>query len=364
MRKIEKALLVFFNGKSNAGGAERMVLYLDEYLQSRGIATEIIDEAHLLNSVAGKLFSKIFKYRHFSKRRPIYMARFTSAYLWFRKNRKYLTISNGESTPFFPVDIVINQGCYHAMELDYGRKEPTLSRVAKLQKRGSEICGLMTTVTEKVKNDLLKYYQLDPKKIHLVANRVDVSFFPPKPRPPRDYKLLVYVGRLEPGKGLANLLRVANLIEHRSDWRLLIGSNNPNNADLFRDFRHTQIKVGLHLNNINDEAYSLADLVFFPSLSESFGMVTIEALAAGVPVVGTPVGILKQMGENGFPGAHLFGEMTDDAILPYFDGIVSNFNSHVNRNELHQMIDEQFGIASYRARLDEVIGKAYLGPHP
>lgn len=358
-RKIDTALLVFFNGRSNAGGAERMVLYLDEWLRSRDIKTQIIDETYLLQTALGKPFSRIFRYRHFQKRRPIYMARFTSAWLWMNKKSSQLTISNGESTPFFPVDVVINNGCYHAMELDYGRQSPKLSRIARLQKSGCSICGMITTVTEKVKQDLLRYYKLDPEKIFLVSNRVDTDYFTPLPRESKDHKTLLYIGRLEPGKGLTQLLRVAWIIEKNESWRFLIGCNNPMNSELFRDLNHTSVKVGLDLQNINAEAYSKADLVFSPSLSESFGMVTIEALASGVPVVGTPVGILQELNERKFPGAFLFMELADEELIPFFEKLVREFEA-VDRMQVHKMIREEFGIESYRKRLDNIIGKKYL----
>ena len=51
MPQPAKALLVFFNGKSNAGGAERMVQYLEDWLLSRGLLCEIVDEEKL-NAIA------------------------------------------------------------------------------------------------------------------------------------------------------------------------------------------------------------------------------------------------------------------------------------------------------------------------
>lgn len=356
MKKPKKALLVFFNGKSNAGGAERMVLYLEEYLISRGLETAIIDEQFLLNTTGGKLFKKIFKYRHFLKRKPIYMARFTSAYLWTRKRAKQIVISNGESTPFYPVDFVISQGCYHTMEKAYGRQSDTFSRIAKLQQRGLQLAKQVITVNKKVWKDLVHVYGIDEAKISLVTNRVDTHYFKPLPKASTSYKTVLYAGRLENGKGLDVIVKLANIIEQRVEWRLLIACNNPGNTGLFNGLKHTQIKTGLQLENINEEAYSKADIVIFPSLYESFGMVTIEALAAGVPVIGTPVGIIPEMTELIYPGVHVLQPFNDEQILQVFNNIIDAFKT-VDRNALHERIKEQFGIASYRQRLDEVMGK-------
>jgi len=354
MSKPGKALLVFFNGKSNAGGAERMVLYLEEYLISRGLSTEIIDEYHLLHTIGGKLFKQLFRFRHFKKRKPIYMARFTSAYLWFRKRSNQIVISNGESTPFFPVDFVISQGCYHKMEKAYGRPSDELSRIAKLQMRGLRYCKQVITVTASVKQELIAIYKIPAEKISLVSNRVDTNFFIPIPKPASNIKTLTYIGRLENGKGLPIIQQLAQLIEQQSEWRLLIACNNAGNTDYFTDLKNTEIKIGLQLENINEEAYSKADLVIFPSLYESFGMVTVEALAAGTPVIGTPVGIIPELAARSFPGVYVLPPFTDTGILTHFESIIDECKS-IDKKLLHALVKEEYGIPSYRLRLDEVM---------
>ena len=355
MQKPTKALLVFFNGKSNAGGAERMVLYLDEYLISRGLKTEIIDEQFLLNKKRSKLFRKIFKYRHFKKRKPIYMARFTSAYLWTRKKSNQIVISNGESTPFYPVDFVISQGCYHAMEKAYGRESDELSRIAKLQQRGLQLAKQIITVTGRVKEELINIYGLNADKISLVSNRVDTDYFKPLPKTETAFKTVLYAGRLEDGKGLSVIKKLAEVIEENENWKLLIACNNSGNTQLFEELKHTEIKIGLQLANINEEAYSKADIVIFPSLYESFGMVTIEALSACVPVIGTPVGIIPELAKRKFPGVYVLEPFSDSDILIVFDNIIKEFKN-IDRNNLHEMVKEEYGIASYRKRLDEAMG--------
>ncbi|UFH56502.1 glycosyltransferase family 4 protein [Spirosoma sp. KNUC1025] len=361
MKKPKRALLVFFNGKSNAGGAERMVQYFDDYLQSRGLKTEILDEAFLLNTFLGKFVKCLLTYRHFKKRKEIYLARLTSAYLWTRKSEKSRVVSNGESTPFFPVDLVISQGCYHVMERDYGRQSDKLSRVANLQRLGCLRAKQIITVTEKVKRDLVTYYELPPEKIQIVSSRVDTDFFKPLPQLPSAKKTVLYAGRLEPGKGLKDVQKLASIIERQNEWKLLIACNNPGNTELFDGLKNTQVIIGLGLETINSHAYSKADIVFFPSLSESFGMITIEALSAGVPVVATPVGIVPELVARHFPGVTVLEPFEDEAILHRFSEIVKTFRATVNRDELHELVKNEFGIESYRARLDEVLDTSFLG---
>lgn len=360
MAQTKTALLIFFNGKSNAGGAERMVQYLEEYLISKNVSTKIIDEAFLMNTFFGHWYKKLFNYKHFSKRKSIYLARFASAYLWLYKKKGQLVFSNGESTPFFPVDFVMNNGCYHRMELDYGRTKPKLSRISKLQKTSCKYAKNIITVAEKVKGDLVKYYNIPEAKIEVITNRVDSNYFLPLPKESNAIKTVAYIGRLEEGKGLGSLLKLAEIIEESDNWQLLIACNNPSKIELFSKYKRTKIKVGLSFSNINKEAYSKADLIFYPSHSESFGMVTIEALSAGIPVIATPVGIVTDLAKRSFPGIHILPEKIDENILKHFNNIVDTFAQTINRKVLHEMIKEEFGISTYHKRLDEVIGLKIL----
>ena len=357
MASIRNAKLVFFNGRSNAGGAERMVGYLEDYLQSRGLETEIVDEQKLKNTWIGKLYWKLFQYRHFSKRKLIYMARFASVYAWWCKRPGQFWISNGESTPFFPVNLVISQGCYHVMERAYGRKETALSRIAILQKLGINRAKQVIAVTDQVKRNLVKYYETDAGKISIVANRVDTDYFEVLPKKHDRVKTVLYAGRLENGKGLPLIVDLAETIEKQTVWRLMVACNNAYNTDLFASRKNCVLKTGLGLDNMNREAYSEADVVIFPSLFESFGMITIEALSAGIPVLATPVGIIPDMAARNFPGVYVLHDEQGNELIAYLNKIVDEFSS-IDKQQLHEQVREEFGIESYRQRLDEVLGNS------
>jgi len=170
MKEISKVYLVFLNGISNAGGAERMTYYLNDYFHKRGIPTVILDENKLQNSFLGKYYWKLFQFKRFEKKRMKYIARFASAYLWFTFDFKKIAISNGEPTAFYRTDYVISHGCCHKMELDYGRKDPRLSRTARLQKKACQKAKNIIAVAENVKNDLKKYYEISAGKIRVFPN--------------------------------------------------------------------------------------------------------------------------------------------------------------------------------------------------
>jgi glycosyltransferase involved in cell wall biosynthesis len=352
MIKASKVYLVFLNGKSNAGGAERMVHYLDEYLASRKILTEIIDEDRLKNSFIGKLYWKLFKIKHFEKRRAKYIARFTTAFLWLNYHPHKKVISNGEPTAYYPTDYVISHGCFHKMELDYGRNNPKLSRVSKLQMIACKNARKIIAVEAKVKEDLIKYYGTNEGKISIVPNCIDKNNFYPIEKASNDFKTIVYIGRLEHGKGIAELQELAKLVEQQNEWRLLIASNNPFKTELFRNLYHTELLVGLTIYNINELAYSRADIVFYPSCSESFGMVTIEALSCGRLIAGNPVGVLPKLIEEKQPGCYLLPKKIDETIFNFFTDCIED-SKKFKPEEIHECAMKKFSIESYFEQMDK-----------
>ncbi|PBJ12816.1 glycosyltransferase family 4 protein [Flavobacterium sp. ACN6] len=352
MKKTSKAYLVFLNGKSNAGGAERMVHYLDEYLTSRQILTQIIDEDFLKNTFTGKLYWKLFQYRHFEKRRAKYIARFATAFLWLNYRSNKIVISNGEPTAYYATDYVISHGCYHKMELDYGKNNSKMGRIAKLQMKACLNAKQIIAVESNVKEDLIQYYGINKDKISVVPNCIDRNNFYPIKKTADSFKTVVYIGRLEYGKGVAELQELAKLVESREDWRLLIASNNSYNAELFKNLNNTDILIGLTIDNINERAYSKASIIFYPSYSESFGMVTIEALACGRPIAGNAVGILPKLAAEKQPGAYLLPKRIDETIFDFFDECIED-SENFTPEEIHKMAMKKFGIESFFEQMDK-----------
>jgi glycosyltransferase involved in cell wall biosynthesis len=130
---------------------------------------------------------------------------------------------------------------------------------------------------------------------------VDAEAFHPRRRDPELRRtlglgeadtLLIYVGRLAPEKNLDALLsafsrlRAALPPEHRERLRLALVGGGPQMGQIARGK-----DAGIHLAGMQHGAnlsrwFASGDVFAFPSLSETFGNVVLEAQASGLPVVG------------------------------------------------------------------------------
>jgi glycosyltransferase involved in cell wall biosynthesis len=108
--------------------------------------------------------------------------------------------------------------------------------------------------------------------------------------PDRETKTILSVGRLEPQKDHTTLIDAfASIADRFPDWRVRIvgdGTLRPDlEAAVARHGLDSRVSLPGSTERVDLE-YSRAQLVAVPSLFESFGMVTAEAMAVGLPVVG------------------------------------------------------------------------------
>jgi len=142
-----------------------------------------------------------------------------------------------------------------------------------------------------------------PGKLYVIPRAIDTKLFGPGPirqdiRHDSEF-LILYVGRISEQKGLDILLRAfpGVLREYPNTCLVVIGPCD--NANYWRRIEQYLSKCGGHVrfpfgtkgapHSQLADYYRAADVVAFPSRYESRGMVPVEAMACGAPVVGTPV---------------------------------------------------------------------------
>jgi phosphatidylinositol alpha-mannosyltransferase len=137
-----------------------------------------------------------------------------------------------------------------------------------------------------------------PGEYEIVPNGIDVNrFAKPAARPqdmPPDRPNVLYVGRLEPRKGVEYLVHAMAAVQRAgSRARLVVVGDGPDREDLEASARRTGVSATF-VGRVSDDAlpgyYRAADIVCAPALGdESFGLVLLEAMAAGRPIVATRI---------------------------------------------------------------------------
>jgi D-inositol-3-phosphate glycosyltransferase len=166
---------------------------------------------------------------------------------------------------------------------------------------------------------LINFYCASPSKIAVVPCGVDLKlFFPMNQSTARcqlgfnpDDTLLLFVGRFDSMKGLDRLLEAMRYLKHRRHLRLIIVGGDGIHTAEGQTLLHLARTFGVEnsiafIGRIEQKDlplyYNAADVMVMPSYYESFGLVSIEALACGIPVVATPVGVMDTIikeGQNG-----------------------------------------------------------------
>ena len=199
--------------------------------------------------------------------------------------------------------------------LPTGENEPDLRSVTERQIIIS--ADKIVASTQKEKSVMCRFYNAPLRKIAVIPCGVNNDLFYPKNRKIArqrlgltDEKCILFVGRIEAIKGLENLIKaVARICFDIPRIKLIVcGGDNPYDIEKLRMLAE-QLKIGEHVEFKGSvpheqlaEFYSAADILALPSYYESFGMVALEALACGTPVVASDVGNMAKIIDPGVNG--------------------------------------------------------------
>jgi len=264
---------------------EEFVSSLERFRRKTGIEYDLIHSHYWLSGLAGLMLQKIWAAPHV--------------------------------TMFHTLAAVKN-------EMGAAKDEPWLRIASERRVAGS--CDLVIAATDEGKEELGRHYGVRPGMVRVIPCGVDLQrFYPADKKAARrvlglnpEEEVVLYVGRIDPLKGLDRLMEAVSFLDGRPWLRVVIVGGEERSGPEMERLQGLVRRYGLQnrvrfAGRIDQPGlpvfYNAADLLVLPSFHETFGLVALEALACGTPVVATKVGGMADLLGEGLNGRLVEGDV-------------------------------------------------------
>lgn len=223
-----------------------------------------------------------------------------------------------------------------------GEDEPELR--VETERHLVKNCHRIIAATEKEKKSIISYYDAPSQVISVIPCGVNLDLFQPVDKEVakrqlgfRNGKTVLYVGRVEPLKGIDKLLMAITRVRIKHGLRLVViggDGNSQYETEIRRLSQELHIQDSVTFAGLVEQEelprfYSAADVCVVPSYYESFGLVALESLACGTPVVITRTGGAESFINQGVTG-YVVEDNTPDNLAPKIESLLSETNVATN----------------------------------
>jgi glycosyltransferase involved in cell wall biosynthesis len=168
-----------------------------------------------------------------------------------------------------------------------------------IRKQEYELADFILVPSQYVFDSFVKM-GINEHKLFIVPYGVDLGVFQQIPKIDKTFRVL-YVGRVSLAKGVHYLLEAYRQLELKNAELLLIGQIE----EVFKPILKKYAGIFKHISNVSNKElykfYSNSSVFVLPSLSDSFGLVSLEAMACGLPIIVTEnCGAVTRDGKDGF----------------------------------------------------------------
>jgi glycogen synthase len=231
----------------------------------------------------------------------------------------------------------------HSTEFDRTGRQGLNERVYEIEKEGFHNSDKVVAVSKLVKDTVTEKYEVDPDKVEVIHNGIDEDYFKHSNLEEsrlnilknKGYKMVLFLGRITIQKGPDYFIRIAKrVLEYQpKTFFLVVGA-----GDMEKTVMHLAADLGISDKIIFcgwlrgkdlEHVYKASDLYIMPSVSEPFGLTTLESMINGTPVI-----VSRQSGVS---------EVANDVLKADFwdiDEMANKIISVLSHDSLHRCLRE------------------------
>ena len=188
-----------------------------------------------------------------------------------------------------------------------------------VEKTAIEMADALIAVSEETKEDVIKHFNVDENKVHVIYNGINLQQYITTPETStldeygvdKTKPYVLFVGRITRQKGIIHLVNAIKYID--PDTQIVLCAGAPDTKEIGKEMEDAVNEVQKTRDNViwidkmvtKEEIiqlYSHADVFCCPSIYEPFGIINIEAMACDTAVVASAVGGIKEVVVHGETG--------------------------------------------------------------
>jgi len=188
-----------------------------------------------------------------------------------------------------------------------------------VEKTAIEMADAVIAVSKETKEDVLKHFDVDEKKIKVIYNGINLDEYVVTKETntleqygiDRSKPYVLFVGRITRQKGIIHLVNAIKYIDQ--DTQIVLCAGAPDTPEIGKEMEESVNEVKKTRDNVIwidkmlekkevIQLYSHADVFCCPSIYEPFGIINIEAMACETAVVASAVGGIKEVVIDGETG--------------------------------------------------------------
>lgn len=232
-----------------------------------------------------------------------------------------------------------------------------------VEKTALEMADGIIAVSESMKRDILALFDVDPGRVRVIYNGIDTEEYQPVGAKDVLHRFgidsslpyVLFVGRITRQKGIIHLINAIKYLE--PDTQVVLCAGAPDTKEIAREMEEgvrtiqkTHNRV-IWITEILDkptlvELYSNAAVFCCPSIYEPFGIIILEAMACGTPVVASAVGGIREVVVDGVTGLLVeLDQYTESPFEPkdpdaFARGLAAPLNRLINDKALRRRMSE------------------------